>query len=168
MSGGDATAPYRWVWQHRRKQLVGVGILAVLMLVGLGGLALSGGTSAQERTIASRVGDCFDLADGAGSIIWTDQLMKRPRDERHDAVLSAIVEPPDDLVYPGQDHSSGAPAAAAADVCLTATVSADQVPISPLDEGLIGFLHADEDRWDDGDRALTCYVVLPDGDNGAA
>jgi len=141
---------------NRRGGLVILGVLAIIVILILGGLFIFRDRISGDVT-ALQVGDCID--EPAAGTTSVSQVQHQPCSDPHDAEIVYIASDTSPS-YPGQDHFDQV----ANSVCTDqATLYLGTDFNSRADIGG-GYFYPTSDSWSGGDRDITCYVDRTDGE----
>ena len=143
--------------RSRRTGLVAIGVLVVIIVVAVGGLAffrnqIAGGVNDLQ------IGDCIDEPSEASSI--TD-VQHRPCSDQHDGEVFYVLRDPaaDDAVYPGTEYFRQA----AVTACLPAASVYTGTQLASSSDYDIAWFYPTSDSWSSGDRGMSCYLYRVDG-----
>jgi Septum formation len=141
----------------RRNGLVALGVLVILVIVIVGGLAffrdrISGDVNSLQ------VGDCIDEPSSTVSI--TD-VQHQPCTAPHDGEVFAQLNYTASTDYPGADAFSQY----VRDQCLPLVESYTGRTLDEIDAAGLGYayFYPTSDSWSSGDRGVTCYLEKSDG-----
>jgi hypothetical protein len=146
---GYGAAPRR----SRRSGLVALGVLVVLVILVVGGLALFRDKISGNVT-ELQVGDCFDEPVGATTV---SDVQHHPCTEAHDGEVFLLVND-NSPSYPGADHFR----AIANSQCTDSASAYIGTDYNARDDLSGGFFYPTTDSWSSGDRAVTCYLDRTD------
>ena len=140
--------------RSRRSAWIALGVLIVIAVVIVGGVALTRNSSTGDVTDL-QVGDCIDTpAEGTTTV---SEVQHQPCSDPHDAEVVYIVADTSSS-YPGADYFT----TVADQVCgdqLSLYLATD---FSARDDVDGGFFYPTTDSWAGGDRDVRCYVYRTD------
>jgi hypothetical protein len=146
--------------RSRRTGLVALGVLVVLVVVIVGGLALFRDRISGDVN-ALQVGDCIDEPSSSSSI---SEVQHQPCAEPHDGEVFALIVHPaaNGAVYPG--------ASAFDDLvrqqCLPAVQTYTARSLAEIDAAGLSYayFYPTTSSWsENNDRGVTCYIAKSDG-----
>lgn len=130
-----------------RRAIIIVGVIVAFLAIVL--FAVRNNVAADDL----KVGDCFDIPNG--TTIQT--VEKHPCNESHNA----------EVIFVGDYTGTSYPISLSLDSyiedsCVPAFETYVGRGIDTDPELSLGYFYPSRDGWDDGDRAITCYVSQPD------